>query len=82
LPRGLLLDSWRDDAVAQASHLGCVALICHHALWDASRVAQARAGGLRCLSYTVNDPSVAAHVLGLQTDGLITDRVDLFAPDA
>jgi hypothetical protein len=28
----------------------------------------------------VNDASVAAHVLGLGTDGVITDRVDLFAP--
>jgi glycerophosphoryl diester phosphodiesterase len=82
LPRGLLIDSWPEDAVAQATHLGCTALICNYALWDAPRVAQARAAGLRSLSYTVNDPAVAAHVLGLGTDGVITDRVDLFVPDA
>ena len=40
----------------------------------------ARAAGLRTLSYTVNDASVATHVLNLGTDGVITDRVDLFAP--
>ena len=82
LPRGLLIDSWLEDSVATAVSLACVALVCHYALWDAARVAQARAAGLRCLSYTVNDASVAAHVLGLGTDGIITDRVDLFAPDA
>lgn len=81
LPRGLLIDTWHADPVAQATELGCVALICNYALWDAPRVAQARLAGLRTLSYTVNDPSVAAHVLGLGTDGVITDRVDLFAPD-
>ena len=82
LPRGLLIDSWREDVVATAVELGCVALVCNYALWDASRVAQARAAGLRTLSYTVNDASVAAHVLGLGTDGVITDRVDWFAPNA
>ena len=82
LPRGLLIDNWHEDAVATANALGCVALVCNYALWDAARVARARAAGLRCLSYTVNDASVAAHVLDLGTDGVITDRVDLFAPDA
>jgi glycerophosphoryl diester phosphodiesterase len=35
---------------------------------------------MRCLSYTVNE---AAHVQALQAlgiDGIITDRIDLFAP--
>ena len=81
LPRGLLMDTWPEDAVDQATRLGCVALICNHALWDAPRVALARAAGLRTLSYTVNEAAVADHLLGLGTDGIITDRVDLFAPD-
>jgi glycerophosphoryl diester phosphodiesterase len=81
LPRGLLIDSWREDAVATATELECMALVCNFALWDTSRVAQTHAAGLRCLSYTVNDESVAAQVLGLGTDGVITDRVDLFAPE-
>jgi glycerophosphoryl diester phosphodiesterase len=82
LPRGLLIDTWPDDAIEQATQLGSVALICNYALWDAARVAQAHAAGLRALSYTVNDASVATHLLRLGTDGVITDRVDLFAPDA
>ena len=77
-----IVDSWPADALEQATQLGCVALICNYVLWDATRVAQAHALGLRTLSYTVNDASVAAHLLALGTDGVITDRVDLFAPDA
>mgnify|MGYP006287424777 CR=1 FL=1 len=82
LPRGLLIDSWLEDPVGTAVSLDCVALVCNYALWDAARVTQAHAAGLRCLSYTVNDASVAAHVLALGTDGVITDRVDLFSPAA
>ncbi len=81
LPRGLLVDSWPEDVMQQTQRLACVALICNYALWTPERVAQTRAAGLRTLSYTVNDPSVAAHLLALGTDGIITDRVDLFAPE-
>jgi glycerophosphoryl diester phosphodiesterase len=80
LPRGLLIDNWTEDAIDSATALGCLALVCHYGLWDAPRVARAHAAGLRTLSYTVNDASVATHVLNLGTDGVITDRVDLFAP--
>lgn len=80
LPRGLLLDTlpsgWLDTALA----LGCVAVVCNHALWDATTVAQAKAAGLRTLSYTVNDDWAAQRLLALGTDAVITDRVDLFAP--
>ena len=80
LPRGLLLDTlwsgWFDTAV----QLGCVAIVCNYALWNADVVAQVHGAGMRCLSYTVNDESVAQHLLQLGTDGLITDRVDLFSP--
>jgi glycerophosphoryl diester phosphodiesterase len=44
-------------------------------------VAAAHGAGLRCLSYTVNDEWAAQRLLDLGTDGIITDRVDLFAPD-
>ena len=43
-------------------------------------MAQVHGAGMRCLSYTVNDPSVAQHLIALGTDGIITDRVDLFSP--
>ncbi|MFN5177113.1 glycerophosphodiester phosphodiesterase [Limnohabitans sp.] len=80
LPRGLLLDAWSDDWLEQALALGCVAVVCNYSLWDKVSVARAHQAGLRCLSYTVNDEWAARHLLTLGTDGIITDRVDLFSP--
>ena len=80
LPRGLLLDTlwkgWLETALA----LDCVAIVCNHALWDRGTVTQAHSAGMRCLSYTVNDEWAAQRLLDLGTDGIITDRVDLFSP--
>ena len=45
-------------------------------------LAQAKAAGLRCLSYTVNDEAAAAQLVAWGTEGIITDRVDHFRPDA
>ncbi len=80
LPRGLLLDTlwkgWLETALA----LGCQAIVCNHTLWDAGTVTQAKAAGFRTLSYTVNDAAAAQRLIALGTDGIITDRVDLFSP--
>ena len=80
LPRGLLLDTLREGWLAMAQTLECVAVVCNHALWDTSTVAQARDAGLRTLAYTVNDEWAAQRLLDLGLDGIITDRVDLFPP--
>jgi glycerophosphoryl diester phosphodiesterase len=80
LPRGLLLDTLWDGWLAQARQLDCQAVVCNYALWHKSTVSQVHAAGMRCLSYTVNDEWAAAHLLALGTDGIITDRVDLFSP--
>ena len=80
LPRGLLLDSLWSGWLPMAEQLGCVAIVCNHALWDAALVAQVRAAGMRQLSYTVNDEWAAQRLLDLGTDGIITDAVDRFAP--
>lgn len=82
LPRGLLLDTWWDGWFDIARSLQCVAIVCNHALWDAATVAQVHGAGMRCLSYTVNDEWAAERLLALGTDGIITDRVDLFSPAA
>lgn len=82
LPRGLLLDSLWSGWLDAAQSLGCVAIVCNHALWDAASVQQVKDAGLRCLSYTVNDEWAAQRLLNLGTDGIITDRVDLFAPSS
>ena len=80
LPRGLLVDTLWDGWFDKALALGCVAVVANYALWDAATVAQVHEAGMRCLSYTVNDEWAAQHLLALGTDGIITDRVDLFSP--
>ncbi len=80
LPRGLLLDTLWSGWLEAALQLDCVAIVCNHALWDASTVSQAKSAGFRCLSYTVNDEWAAQRLIELGTDGIITDRVDLFVP--
>ena len=55
LPRGLLLEEPSTGWVESALQLGCIAVVCPYEQWDGPRVAQARAAGLRVLSYTVND---------------------------
>ena len=82
LPRALLLDTLWDGWHGVARELGCVAIVCNHALWDAALVAQVQGDGLRALSYTVNDEWAAQRLIDLGTDGIITDRVDLFSPAA
>lgn len=80
LPRGLLLDHLWTGWLETALTLGCVAVVCNHALWDRSSVTQAQSAGFRCLSYTVNDEWAAQRLIDLGTDGIITDRPDLFSP--
>ncbi|MEO6322166.1 MAG: glycerophosphodiester phosphodiesterase [Polaromonas sp.] len=80
LPRGLLLESLPDGWLETAHELGCLTVVCNHALWDSASVAKAHDAGLRALSYTVNDEWAAQRLMNLGTDGIITDRVDLFSP--
>ena len=80
LPRGLLLDTLWNGWLDVATQAGCVALVCNYALWNTDTVAQVRGAGMRCLSYTVNDDWVAQRLIELGTDGIITDRLDLFPP--
>ncbi len=80
LPRGLLLDTLWAGWMDAARDLECAALVCNQNLWDHNTVAQAQGAGLRCLSYTVNDEWAAQRLIDLGTDGIITDRVDLFTP--
>ncbi len=80
LPRGLLLDTLPDGWLQAAVALGCVAVVCNHALWNGACVQQTHEAGLRALSYTVNDEAAALRLIDLGTDGIITDRVDLFSP--
>ena len=80
LPRGLLLDTLWDGWLDTALALECKAIVCNHALWNTASVAEAKNKGLVCLSYTVNDEATVRRLVHLGIQGLITDRVDLFAP--
>ena len=80
LPRGLLIETLWKGWLETALSLECAAVVADHPLWDASTVLQAHSAGLKCLSYTVNDESAARRLIELGMDGIITDRVDLFAP--
>lgn len=82
LPRALLLDRWVGDAIEQAQNLGCLALVVNQAHLDESRITEAHAAGLKVLTFTVNEASRASTLWLSGLDGLITDRVDLFEPQA
>lgn len=81
LPRGLLMDTWWNGWFEQAHALGCAAVVCNWTLCNATTVAQVHDAGMRCLSYTVNEASVAQGLVNMGVDGIITDRVDQFIPD-
>ncbi|MDM0043689.1 glycerophosphodiester phosphodiesterase [Variovorax dokdonensis] len=82
LPRGLLLDRLHDGWLQAAKDLDCAAVICNYALWSREHVDAVHAAGMRTLSYTVNDEWAAQWLKDLGTDGIVTDRVDLFGPGA
>lgn len=81
LPRGLLLDEWRDDWQSLTEQLQCVALHLNHRLLDAERTRQLTQAGLRLLAYTVNDVARARELLHWGVDMICTDRIDLMGAD-
>ncbi|WP_417643253.1 glycerophosphodiester phosphodiesterase [Enterobacter kobei] len=81
LPRGLLLDEWRDDWRALTTQLGCVSIHLNHRLLDEARIAALKDAGLRILVYTVNKPERAAELLRAGVDAICTDRIDIIGPD-
>lgn len=82
LPRALLLDSLHAGWLEQAQQLGCAAVVANYNLYGREMVERLHGAGLWALAYTVNDESPARWLLGLGLDGLITDAVDRFSPQA
>jgi glycerophosphoryl diester phosphodiesterase len=76
LPRGLLLHSLWDGWLEAALELECSCIVCNYKLWDKNLVATVHAPKMSCLSYTLNEQSVADTLIALGTDGIITDSVD------
>lgn len=81
LPRGLLLDEWRDDWQQLTTKLGCVSIHLNHQLLDSSRVKMLKQAGLRILVYTVNDPVRATQLLQWGGDAICTDCIDVIGPN-
>jgi len=82
LPRAMLIDRWIPEAVDQALALGCCALVVHQAFLNDRRIELIQAAGLKALAYTVNEAERADTLWAAGLDGLITDRVDAFEPQA
>jgi glycerophosphoryl diester phosphodiesterase len=85
LPRGLLLETLWEGWLDVAQKLDCVAVVCDQVLWTADADVMA---GLRAQRrharpglHRQRTRLTAQRLWALGIDGLITDRVDLFAPD-
>jgi glycerophosphoryl diester phosphodiesterase len=82
LPRALLLDKLPADWFATAQGLGCAAVITHFSLMDSAVIKRLHDAGMRAMVYTVNDADEVQRLLALGIDGIITDAVDKFDPNA
>ncbi|MFM1988532.1 MAG: glycerophosphoryl diester phosphodiesterase [Pseudomonadota bacterium] len=81
LPRALLFEHpLPEDWLERVRRLGCVALDANHRSLTAEVVARAKAGRLRVVTYTVNEPDRAALLRGWGVDCVITDAVDRIRP--
>jgi glycerophosphoryl diester phosphodiesterase len=49
---------------------------------DAGVLARIHGAAMKAMVYTVNDPAAAHWLVGLGIDGIVTDAVDRFSPDA
>lgn len=80
LPRALLCSTLPADWLARCRALECMAIDPHHLAFDEAFVEQAHDHGLRVMTYTVNDPSRVALLLGWGVDTIITDAVNEVSP--
>lgn len=81
LPRGLLYDAPPENCLSEVRRLGCVSLHCNCRYFTADLLAQAQAHGVPVALYTVNDIHEARRWLAEGVAAIITDRIDLIAPD-
>jgi glycerophosphoryl diester phosphodiesterase len=81
LPRGALTESIPPDWEHRMQTLGCVSLHCDHRLLLPQQARAVRDAGYWLLCYTVDDPAIARVLFDWGVDAIITDRLDLIAPD-
>jgi glycerophosphoryl diester phosphodiesterase len=79
LPRGLLVDTVPNDWREQVEALGCFSLHCaERGVTEALQQAKER---IPILCYTVDQPAVVRELLACGVSAVVTDRIDLIAPD-
>ncbi|MCJ7839164.1 MAG: glycerophosphodiester phosphodiesterase [Burkholderiales bacterium] len=81
LPRGALIQSIPHDWEQWMQKLGCVSLHCDYRMLLPHQARAVRNAGYWLLCYTVNDPEIARVLFDWGADAVITDRLDLIAPD-
>jgi glycerophosphoryl diester phosphodiesterase len=81
LARGALTQSIPRDWQRWMQELGCVSLHCDYRMLLPQQARAVRAAGYWLLCYTVNDPAIARVLFDWGVDAIVTDRLDLIAPD-
>jgi glycerophosphoryl diester phosphodiesterase len=81
LPRGMLVKRVPPDWLDRMQRLGCVALHCNYRELTEALATAIRSAGYSVLCWTVNDPAEAKRLFGWGVDCIVTDRLDLIAPD-
>lgn len=79
LPMGLLVGIPEDSHLAFLEELGAVSMHCHHEPLTAELVRFFHRHGYRVMTYTVNEPTRAAALLGMGVDGIFTDNLEVMA---
>ena len=79
LPRGWLIGEFTEADWERLETLGAVSLHTNHKKFDVKNVKRLHDRGYRVMLYTVNEPSVAQHLLDAGVDGLFTDNLKVFA---
>ncbi len=79
LPLGCLFERVPADWRMRLRRLGALTLHCDAALVDDRVLAEARAGDIPVLCYTVNDPLLASDLFARGVAAVFTDRIDLIA---
>ena len=82
LPRAYLLEDFSGDWRTDLGRLGCVAVDPRHTLLTEDLVRDLRGAGLRIATWTVNDAARVAELARWGVDTIITDAVDVIAPDS
>ncbi len=81
LARGALTRSIPPDWQQRLQDLDCVSLHCDYRMLLPQQVRAVRDAGYWMLCYTVNDPAIARVLFDWGVDAIVTDRLDLIAPD-